>query len=139
LGSEAERGGVISAGNAPELLGTASGGVNHFGMAAGERDVLFIADEEYRKRARSDGFNRRDIRGGEAGEFFSAVEKGPSARSKQCLSQERKFSEAGVVVRGFAEIGKRSFGDHSLKTGIGGRRLQRDARTHGFAECKNVK
>jgi len=44
--------------NFPELLGAAGRGVNHFGMATGKRHIFFITNQENRKRARSDRFDR---------------------------------------------------------------------------------
>ena len=50
--------GVKRAGHDPELPGAAGGGVDHFRMAAGERFIFFVADEENGKWACGDGFNR---------------------------------------------------------------------------------
>src|SRR5580765_4934609 len=58
---EAQGGGVERAGNFPELLGAASGGVNAPRVAAGERFVLFITDEQHGKRARGDCFFWRNF------------------------------------------------------------------------------
>src|SRR5229473_561624 len=73
FGCKAVSCGVEGAGDDPELVGAAGGGVDHFRMAAGERFIFFVADEENGKRARGDGFYRRDFRDRETGQYFVAI------------------------------------------------------------------
>jgi hypothetical protein len=126
------------AGDAPKLFGAAGGGVNHLRVAAGQRFILFIANQENRKRARGDRFHRGNLRKWNAGEFFSAVEQRPGAGSEKRFAEQWGFAQAGVVVSGFAQIGEGRFGDHRFDTRIGARRLQGDARAHGFAEREDM-
>src|SRR5690348_12926875 len=111
LGLKAVGGGVEGAGNDPELFGAASGGVNHFRMAAGKRDIFFIANEENGKSAGGHGFYRRDFRNGKASEFFVAIEQRPGAGSEKSFAEPGIFSQTGIVVGSFAEIGEGSFSD----------------------------
>src|SRR5258708_9588291 len=46
------------------------------------------------------------------------------------------FSQAGVVIRCFTQVGEGCFGDDGFDARIGGRGLQHDARAHGFAESE---
>ena len=131
-------GGVESARDDPELFGAARSGVNHFGMAAGKRDVFFIANEEHGKWACCPSFHRRNFRDGKAGKFFSAIQQCPAKRRKQSLAEQRIFSEAGVIVRGFTHVGEGCFGDDGFDARIGGRGLQDDSRAHGFAEGEDM-
>jgi len=139
LGFKTVGGRVIRAGNDPKLFGAAGGGVNHFRMAAGKRDIFFIANEENGKSTRGDSFYRRDFRNGETSEFFVAVKKRPGAGNEKSFTEPGIFSETGVVVGGFAHVGEGSFRDHGFDARIGGRRLQHDASAHGFAEGENVR
>jgi hypothetical protein len=133
FGEEAVGGGVIRAGNDPKLFRAPSGGVNHFRMAAGKRDILFVTDQKNRKRARGDGLLRGNFRDRETREFFVAVEQRPSEGREKSFAEPGIFSQAGVVVSSFAKIGERSFRYDSFDARIGRRGLQRDARAHGFA------
>ena len=128
-----------SAGDDPELFGAASGGVNHFRMAAGKRDIFFIANEENGKSAGSDSFHRRDFRDGKTSELFVAIEQRPGAWSEKSFAEPGIFSQTGIVVGSFAEIGEGSFGDDGFDARISGGGLQDDARAHGFAEGENVR
>src|SRR5229473_2180705 len=56
FGFKTVSGGVEGARNDPKLPGAAGGGVDHFRMAAGERFIFFIANEENGKRAGGDTF-----------------------------------------------------------------------------------
>jgi len=132
LGIEAVGSGVEGAGDDPELFGAAGGGVNHFRMAAGKRDILFITDEKNGKGASGNGFLRRDFRDGKAGKFFVAVEECPTERREKSLAEPGIFSQARIIVRGFAEIGERSFGNDGFDARIGGRGLQGDSSAHRF-------
>jgi hypothetical protein len=58
FGGKAVGGGMKGARDDPELFGAAGGGVNHFRMAAGKRDVFFIANQKDGKRAGGDSFYR---------------------------------------------------------------------------------
>src|SRR5258708_6947562 len=139
LGFKAVSGGMESAGDDPELFGAASGGVNHFRMAAGKRDIFFIANEENGKSAGSDSFHRRDFRDGKTSEFFVAIEQRPGAGSEKSFAEPGIFPESGVIVGRFANAGEGSFGDDGFDARIGGRGLQDDSRAHGFAESENVR
>ena len=57
-GLEAQGGGVECAGDFPELFGAAGGGLDALRVAAGERFVFFVTDEQHGKRARGDCFFR---------------------------------------------------------------------------------
>src|SRR5260370_1427218 len=127
-----------SAGDDPELFGAASGGVNHFRMAAGKRDIFFIANEENGKSTRGDSFYRRDFRNGETSEFFVAVKKRPGAGNEKSFTEPGIFSETGVVVGGFAHVGEGSFLDHGFDARIGVPKLQLDTSPPGFPKHKNT-
>jgi hypothetical protein len=129
---------VERAGDDPKLFGAAGGGVNHFRMAAGKSVVFFIADQKNRKRAGGHGFDRGDFRHRKAGELFVAIEQRPGAGSEQSFAEPGIFSEAGVIIGSFAEIGEGRFGDDGFNARIEGRGLQHDSRAHGFAERKQV-
>ena len=139
FGLEAQGGGVEGARDDPELFGAARGGVDHFRMAAGKRLIHFIANEENGKRAGGDGFYRGNFRDRKTGEFFIAIQQRPGAGSEESLAEPGVFSQAGVIVRRFAEIGEGGFGNDGFDAGIGGRGLQRDAGAHGFAEGEDMK
>jgi hypothetical protein len=130
---------VESAGNFPEFLRAFCGGVNHFSMAAGKRDVFFIADKQNWKWARSDGFHGRNVVGWKSGKFFSAVQKRPRAGSHQGFSEQRICAQACVIVGRFAKIGERGFGDYRFDARIGSGGLQNDSRAHGFPESEEMK
>jgi alkanesulfonate monooxygenase SsuD/methylene tetrahydromethanopterin reductase-like flavin-dependent oxidoreductase (luciferase family) len=51
-------GGVEGARNDPKLFGAAGGGVDHLRVAAGQGDILLVANEEDGKRAGGDAFLR---------------------------------------------------------------------------------
>ncbi len=138
LGFKTVSGGVESAGDNPELFVAAGGGVNHFRMAAGKRDIFFITNQENRKSARGDSFDRRDFRNGKAGELFVAIEQRPGAGNEKSFTEPGIFSETGVVVGGFAHVGEGSFRDHGFDARIGGRGLQHDSCAHGFAESEEM-
>jgi len=63
----------------------------------------------------------------------------PGAGSEESLAEPGEFSQTGVIVSPFAEIGERGFGDDSFDAGISGRGLQGDAGAHGFAKGEKVK
>jgi hypothetical protein len=75
---------------------------------------------------------------GKSGSFFSTVEQRPTERREKGLAEQRRFPQAGVIVRSFAEIREGRFGDHRFDARIGSGGLQRDTRAHGFSESKNV-
>src|SRR6516164_4400731 len=56
-----QRGGVVGVGHNPQLLGAARGVVNHLRVPARQGHVLFIADQQHRKRPRPDRFRRRNF------------------------------------------------------------------------------
>src|SRR5260370_27653479 len=82
FGEETIGGGVKRAGDHPKLFRAASGGVNHFRMAAGQGDILFAANQQNRKRARGDRLLRRNFRDGKAREFFVAIKQRPGEGSE---------------------------------------------------------
>ena len=132
-------GGVEGARHDPKLFGAVGGGVDHLRMAAGQGHVHFIANQEDGKRARGDGLYRRDFRGRKTGEFFGAIQQRPGAGSEESLAEPGEFSQTGVIVSPFAEIGERGFGDDSFDTRVSGCGLQRDAGAHGFAKGEDMK
>jgi hypothetical protein len=138
LGFKTVAGGVEGAANDPELLGAAGGGVNHFGVAAGKRDVFFITNQENGKSAGHDGFHWRDFRERKTSQSFSTIEKRPTKRSEERFSEPGIFSQAGVIVGRFTHIGERGFGDDGFDARVGSRGLQDDSRAHGFAKGENV-
>src|SRR5207302_64874 len=73
FGCKAVGGSVGCVRDHPELFGAAGGGVNHFRMAARERFIFFVTDEQYGKRASGDGFLWRNFRNGKSSEFFVAI------------------------------------------------------------------
>lgn len=87
-GLEAESGGVECAGDFPELFRAAGGGIDAFGVAAGEGFVFFVADEEDGESARGDGFFGRNFGDGKAGEFFAAIEKHPAERCEERFAKD---------------------------------------------------
>jgi hypothetical protein len=138
-GFKAIGGGVERARHDPKLLGAARGSVDHLRMAAGQGHIHFIANQKDGKRARGDGFYRRDFRGRKTSEFFGAMHQRPSAGSEESLAEPGEFSQTGVIVSPFEEIGERGFGDHGFNARVGGRGLQCDASAHGFAKGEEVK
>ena len=139
FGCKAVGGGVEGAGNDPELFGAARGGVNHFRMTAGKRDISFIAYEENGKSARGDRFYRRNFRDGKTSEFFVAVEQSPGAGSEKSFAEPGIFPESGVIVGCFADAGERSFSDDGFDARIDGRGLQNDSSAHGFTEGEEMR
>src|SRR5260370_1220172 len=126
-------------GDDAELFGAASGGVNHFRMAGGKRDIFFIANEENGKSTRGDRFYRRDFRDGKASELFVAIEQRPGAGGEKSFAEPGIFPESGIVVGSFAEIGEGSFGDDGFDARIGGGGLQDDSCAHGLAEREGMR
>jgi len=63
----------------------------------------------------------------------------PGAGSEESLAEQGEFSQTGVIVGPFVEIGERGFGNDSFDARISGRGLQRDASAHGFAKGEDVK
>ena len=139
FGFKAIGGGVERARHDPKLFGAARGGVDHLRMTAGQGHIHFIANQKDGKRARGDGFYRRDFRGRKTGEFFGAMHQRPGAGSEESLAEPGEFSQTGVIVSPFEEIGERGFGDDSFDARVGGRGLQCDASAHGFAKGEEVK
>ena len=89
-GLEAESGGVECAGDFPELLLAAGGGIDAFGVAAGEGFVFFVADEEDGESARGDGSFGRDFGDGKAGEFFAAIKQRPAKGRENRFAEQRR-------------------------------------------------
>jgi hypothetical protein len=139
FGGEAVSGGVEGARDDPELFGAAGGGVNHFRMATGKRDIFFVANQEHGKGARVDTFDRGNFGDGKAGEFFVAIEQRPGAGSEESFAEPGIFSQSGIIVGRLAQIREGRFGDDGFDARIDGRGLQHDSRAHGFSECKNMR
>src|SRR5216684_4330799 len=129
---KAEGRGVKRAGDDPELPGAAGGGVNHFRMAAGQGDILFITNQENGKRAGGDGLLRRDFRDWKARQLFVAVKQRPGEWREKSFAQPGRFSQTGVVVSSFAKVGEGSLRGDGFDARVGGRGLQHDSRAHGF-------
>src|SRR5882762_3283161 len=106
------------AGDDPELFRTASGGVNHFRMTTGQGDIFLVADKEHGKRADGDRFLRRNFRNGKSREFFVAIEQRPRPGSEESFAEPRIFSQTGVIVGSFAQIGEGSFGNDGLNARV---------------------
>src|SRR5260370_38865644 len=102
-------------------------------MAAGERFIFFVANEQDGKSAGGDGFYRRDLGHRKTRKFFVAIKQRPGAGSEKSLAEPGIFSQTGVVVSRFAEIGERRFGDDGFDAAISGRRLPHHAGAHGFS------
>src|SRR5260370_13266943 len=86
-------GGVEGARDDPKLPGAAGGGVDHFRMAAGQRHIHLVANEQDGKGAGGDGSYRRDLGHRKTREFFVAIQQRPGAGSKESLGEPRIFSQ----------------------------------------------
>jgi len=104
------------------------GARRHFGRRLGERE----------KRERRRALTGETSATGKPASFSSRYSSVQVARSEKSFAEPGIFSQAGVVIGRFTEIGEGGFGDDRLDARIGGRGLQRDARAHGFAEGENM-
>jgi len=98
--------------------------------------ILGITDNKDRN-ARRDSFSPGNLGTRETGEMFAAYRPSATRRERRASCPAR-YGGGGVVVCGLLQIGERGFGDYGLECGISAGRLQGDARSHGFAQRKEM-
>jgi hypothetical protein len=88
-------------------------------VAAGKRNIFFVADEKDREGSCGHGFFRGDFGGVESRKRFPAIEKRPTERREERFSEERRPAQPGVIVGSFAKTCKGRFGDDCFDARIG--------------------